>query len=385
MRIYLDNAATSWPKPESVYAAADHWQRVIGAAGGRGVTREANETDRIISSARKGVAQCLGVDDPRRVIFTLNGTDSLNQALHGLLRPGDHVVTTVCEHNSVLRPLSWLQQHRDVAVTVVDCDDRGFVDPDDIRSSIHARTKLIALVHASNVTGAVQPAEEVGAIAAEKGVDFLLDAAQSLGHLPIDVKQIGCTMLAAPGHKGLLGPLGTGVLYLAEGIEQRLEPVRQGGTGTHSEVASQPAELPDRYESGNQNVPGLAGLGAGVAEVLRLGVNAIAEQQAVLTKRLIQALAEVRGLSLYGPSAEQHRIGVVNFNLDGWDPQELATLLDTQWSIQARAGLHCAPHMHAALGTIPAGAVRASLGPFTTADHIDALVSALHELAADGA
>lgn len=382
MRIYLDNAATSWPKPEAVYTAADTWQRTNGAASGRGVTHHANETDRLIASARQGVARLMNVDDPRRIVFTLNGTDSLNLALHGLLRPGDHVVTTVCEHNSVLRPLAWLREHRGVSATYVPCDSLGFVSPAAIEAAITPATKLIALVHASNVTGALQPAEEVGQIASRHGCAFLLDAAQTLGHLPLDVQRLGCDLLAAPGHKGLLGPLGTGVLYLAPGIEERLEPLRQGGTGSRSDNDFQPTELPDRYESGNLNVPGIAGLAAGVNEILQQGLDAIARHQQALTTQLWGQLSEIPGLQLYGPPPDAPRIGVVSFNLAGWDPQELATLLDTQWSIQTRAGLHCAPKMHEALGTLPAGCVRASFGHFSTAEEVASLAAALRELAA---
>lgn len=383
MRIYLDNAATSWPKPESVYAAADRWQRENGAASGRGATRHANESDRIVAAARKSVAQLIAADDPRRIVFTHNGTDSLNLALHGSLRPGDHVVTTVCEHNSVLRPLSWLSQHKEVSVTYVPCDREGYVDPVDIRAAITPRTRMVAMVHASNVTGAVQPVEAVGQIAAEKGMLFLLDAAQSLGHLAVDVSRIGCHLLAAPGHKGLLGPLGTGILYVGDQAERQIEAIRQGGTGTQSDDVNQPSRLPEKLETGNLNVPGLAGLDAGIAEVMRRGVEAIAHQQVELARKLIAKLSEIGGVALYGPAGPSPRIGVVGFNLDGWDPQELATLLDSQWSIQTRAGLHCAPKMHAALGTAPAGCVRVSFGIFSTEKHVDALAEAIGELAGE--
>jgi len=381
MRIYLDNAATSWPKPESVYTASDRWQREIGAASGRGVTREANETDRIIAATRKSIAQLIGADEPRRIVFTHNGTDSLNLALHGLLRPDDHVVTTVCEHNSVLRPLAWLQRSREISVSVVSCGRSGIVEPDDLRAAITPRTRLLALVHASNVTGAIQPAEAVGRIAGEHGLLYLLDAAQSLGHIPVDVRRLGCHLLAAPGHKGLLGPLGTGVLYVSPEAETELQPVRHGGTGTHSDDENQPAALPERYESGNLNVPGIAGLGAGVMEVLNHGVATTAGRQTELTARLLAGLSEIEGATIYGPSDASQRVGVIGFNLQGWDPQELATLLDSQWSIQTRAGLHCAPRMHAALRTMPAGCVRASFGVFNAEQHVDLLLSALHELA----
>jgi cysteine desulfurase / selenocysteine lyase len=380
MRIYLDNAATSWPKPDAVYVASDDWQRRVGAASGRGVTREANETDRLIRGCRQTVARLIGIDEPRRIIFTQNGTDSLNLALHGLLRPGDHVVTTVCEHNSVLRPLAWLKEHRDVATTLVSCDGQGFVNPDEIRRAITPRTRLIVLNHVSNVTGAIQPAEAIGRIAAEYGVNYLLDAAQSLGHVPTDVRKIGCQLLAAPGHKGLLGPLGTGILYVGPGVEQSLFPVRQGGTGSESELDRQPDMLPDRYEAGNLNVPGIAGLAEGIAEVHRRSLADIGLHQSQLVAQLLEGLAGVPALSVYGPKSPIGRSAVVSFNLDSWDPQELATVLDSQWSIQTRAGLHCAPRMHAALGTMPAGTVRASLGAFNTERDVAALIDALRAL-----
>jgi selenocysteine lyase/cysteine desulfurase len=260
-RIYLDNAATSWPKPESVYQAVDDYQRRLGAPAGRGVYAEATEVERLVNNCRKKVAQLINEADPTRVIFTQNGTDSLNLAIHGWLQPGDHVVTSVCEHNSVLRPLRFLAEHRNVSTTYVGCDAQGRVDPGDIRRAIQPQTRLIALTHASNVTGTIQPVEEVGKIAKERGISFLVDAAQTLGHMRVDVQRIGCQMLAAPGHKGLLGPLGTGVLYIAPGVEARLLPIRQGGTGTRSDEDIQPTTLPDRYESGNLNVSGIVGLG----------------------------------------------------------------------------------------------------------------------------
>ena len=377
-RIYLDNAATSWPKPEAVYQVVDDYQRRLGAPAGRGAYSEAAETERIVSTCRKNVAQLVGASDSSRVIFTQNGTDSLNLAIHGWLRPGDHVVTTVCEHNSVLRPLRFLAAHRNVTTTYVRCDAQGFVDPDEICRAIQSSTRMIALIHASNVTGAIQPVEEVGRIAAERGIAYLVDAAQTLGHVPINVERIGCQMLAAPGHKGLLGPLGTGVLYIAPGVEDRLLPIRQGGTGTRSDEDTQPTSLPDRYESGNLNVPGIAGLGAGVSQILSWGISTIEKQARELTSRL---LCEMNGCTFYGPPTASQRAGIVSLNLAGYDPQELASLLDAQWSIQTRAGLHCAPRMHAALGTAPSGTLRLSVGMFNTAEQIDRVIAALREVA----
>ena len=376
-RIYLDNAATSWPKPEAVYAAVDHYQRTLGAPAGRGTYAQAAEVERQVLGCRLALAELLHVSDPRRIVLTFNGTDALNLALYGLLRPGDHVVTSVCEHNSVLRPLAALRDRRQVAVTYVPADRAGRVDPDDIRRACTPRTRVIALVHASNVTGTIQPAEAVGQIAREAGAYFLLDAAQTLGYLPVDVQRMGVHLLAAPGHKGLLGPLGTGLLYVAEGVEAELQPIRQGGTGTHSEEEAQPRELPDRYEAGNLNVPGIVGLQAGVRHVLAAGVEAERARQQRLMTRLLAGLHELDGVQVYGPPDAAGRVGLVSLRWEGLSPQELASVLDAQWSIQTRAGLHCAPRMHASLGTLPEGTLRLSVGHFTTLDQIDTVLAAL--------
>lgn len=378
-RLYLDNAATSWPKPETVYQAVDHYQRSLGAPAGRGSYGEASEVGRIVSSCRRRLANLIGAADATRIVFTLNGSDSLNLALHGILKPGDHVITTVCEHNSVLRPLHFLAEHRQVNTTYVPCDGHGLIDPSAIEQAITPRTRLIAMVHTSNVTGAIQPAQAIGRIAAEHGVLFLLDSAQSLGYIPIDVKTIGCHLLAAPGHKGLLGPLGTGILYTAPGLEERLLPTRQGGTGTTSDSEEVPAALPERYEAGNLNVPGIAGLEAGATYVAEHSATFSADLRR-FSDQLWQGLAELPGLRLYGPPTVDRRVGVISLTIDGFDPQELAALLDAQWSIQTRAGLHCAPRMHAALGTAPSGTLRLSLGHFTTAAEIETTLSAFRDI-----
>lgn len=377
-RIYLDNAATSWPKAEAVYRAVDDYQRRLGAPAGRGAYREAADVERLVGSCRKKIAQFIGASDPNRIIFTANGTDGLNQALHGLLRPGDHVVATVCEHNSVLRPLAALRESLGVATTYVNCDGEGRIDPAAIKAAIKPRTRLIALIHASNVTGVVQPVEDVGRIAQAHGLIYLVDAAQSLGYVPVNVNELGCHLLAAPGHKGLLGPLGTGVLYIAERMERLLTPRKQGGTGTRSDEDVQPLSLPDRYESGNLNVPGIVGLEAGVSHLLESAPQAARND---LTGRLLDGLAGIRNVTLYGPRTSERRLGVVSLNVSGYDPQELAALLDANWSIQTRAGIHCAPRMHAALSTSPAGTLRLSLGHFNTAEDVDAAIAALGEVA----
>jgi selenocysteine lyase/cysteine desulfurase len=263
-------------------------------------------------------------------------------------------------------------------VTYVGCDGQGLVDPADIQAALTPQTKLIALVHASNVTGAIQPVEDVGRIARSAGIPFLVDAAQSLGYVPVAVGRLGCDLLAAPGHKGLLGPLGTGMLYVAPGVEANLLPLKQGGTGTRSDQDEQPDSLPDRYESGNLNVAGIAGLEAGVTFVL----ESPADDLATRTTRLLAGLSPLPGVTLLGPPATARRVGVVSLNVTGYDPQELAALLDANWRIQTRAGIHCAPRMHAALRTAPAGTLRLSPGHFTTSAEIDAAVAAFAEIAA---
>ena len=382
-RIYLDNAATSWPKPEPVYQAVEHYLREIGGPNGRSGYREALEANRIVERARRGVAELIGAADSRHVVFGCNGTDVLNMAIRGLVRPGDHVVTTVCDHNSVLRPLRALREMADVAVTYVPCDAQGFVSPDDIQAALHPDTRLVAVVHASNVTGALQPIGEIGRVVRESDAFFLIDAAQSLGHVPIDVRALDVDLLAAPGHKGLLGPLGTGVLYLRPGVEQELQPLRYGGTGTQSEEDRQPDDLPDKYEPGNHNIAGLAGLAAAADYLAAETIEAIYAHHATLTARLLESLRRIEGLTLHGPDSLTDRTSVVSVTIEGYDPQELAAVLEATHRIQCRAGLHCAPRMHEALGTTAGGGtLRLSPGYATTLDDIELVLAALQDAAA---
>lgn len=381
-RIYLDNAATSWPKPEAVYAAVDHYQRELGATTARGAYREAEEVERRVWLTRRRLADFLGADDPARIIFTANGTESLNLAIHGLVRSGDHVVTSVVDHNSVLRPLRFLAERRAVQVDYVPCDGDGLIDPQSVERMLRPNTRLIALVHASNVTGALQPIEEVGRLAAEHGVFYLVDAAQSLGHLPLDVTRVGAHALAAPGHKGLLGPSGLGVLYIAPGCETSLLPLRQGGTGTRSEEDRQPDTLPDKYEPGNLNVPAVLGLGEGLAFLQQQGLEQVAQHGRELTARLLEGLADIDGVTIYGPRDPRRQVGVVSISLAGFDPRTVAAMLDSTHRIQVRAGIQCAPRMHQTLGTTElGGTVRLSTSVFTTEQDIDAAVDAVATIA----
>ena len=382
-RIYLDNAATSWPKPETVYRAVDHYQRALGAAAGRSHYREAAEAARLVAETRQRLARLIGAASGGHVVFAANGTDAINLALQGLLREHDHVVTTETEHNSVLRPLRHLEKHRHIALTVLPCDREGIVAPDDVRRAIGARTRLVAMIHASNVTGALQPVAEVGAIAATCGVPLFVDAAQSAGHVPIEAAAWHISMLAAPGHKGLLGPLGTGLLYVAPELAGQLTPIRQGGTGTHSESDQQPNGYPEGYEPGNVNVPGIVGLNAGLQYLDNQGIESLRRHEQGLTARLLEGVSSVRGVSVLGPKTAAKRVGVVSITIDGYDPQEVAAMLDATHSIQVRSGLHCAARIHAALGTLDrGGAVRFSTGPFNTLEQIDLTVRSVAEIAA---
>ncbi len=381
-RIYLDNAATSWPKPECVYEAVDGYQREIGAPSGRSGSRAAEGANRIVERARKAIADLVGQEDSNRVIFTSSGTDSLNLAIRGIVRPGKHVVTTMCEHNSVLRPLRYLRDHCQVDVSCVSCDQAGFVSPEAILRALQPNTSLVALVHGSNVTGAIQPVNEIGTLVHDRGALFLIDAAQTLGHEPLSLIESHADLIAAPGHKGLLGPLGTGVLILGKNVEQFLEPLRLGGTGTNSESDQQPGELPYRYESGNLNIPGLAGLAAALDFLLEQGVSKLQTHHRQLATKLLEGLEEIPGITIYGPRADQPRTSVVSFTVAGYDPQELAVALEMSAGIECRAGMHCAPRMHESLGTgASGGTVRLSPGWATTLEEIDATLKAIAEIA----
>ncbi|MDX1963212.1 MAG: aminotransferase class V-fold PLP-dependent enzyme [Pirellulales bacterium] len=369
-RIYLDHAATSFPKPPQVYAAVNMALREWGVAAGRGTTREAVEINRMLSQTRQRLAELLNATDPCGVVFTQNGTAALNQALHGWLRPGDHVICTAADHNSVLRPLAWMAEQTGVSVTCLPCSRSGWVDPDDFSRHWHSNTRLVTISHASNVTGVVQDAAAIGKLAQARNTVFLLDAAQTLGCVPIDVHGWGVDLLAAPGHKGLFGPLGTGILYASPRCQAELRPLLQGGTGTVSESEQQPADWPERMESGNLNVPGIAGLLAGVNWVLETGVARIHADQQQRRRDFVDLLRSAIGerVSLFGCQSLSESVGIVSLNATDWEPQDLAVVLDQQSPrVQIRAGLHCAPRMHATLGTISrGGTARFSWGPLNT-------------------
>lgn len=351
-----------------------------GANPGRGSHEMALRAGRVLLEARKALAELFHVSNPNDIILTMNTTHALNIAIQGLLRPGDHVVTTTVEHNSIRRPLEAMRRLRGVEVTYVRADEAGRVDMRALEEAIRPNTRLVAVTHSSNLLGTVLPVGEIGTITRRRGVRLLVDAAQTAGVLDIDVQAMNIDLLAFPGHKGLMGPQGTGGLYIHPDLE--LEPLLYGGTGSRSESPEQPAARPDRYEAGTPNTVGVAGLAAGVRFVQEQTVRAIREKEDALTRRLMEGLRSVPGVRLLGPGPEEERTAIVSFLLDGYDPAELAFLLDQHFGIAVRAGFHCTPLAHECAGTLGTGAVRASPGYFNTEADIDALIDAVKELAA---
>jgi len=367
MHIYLDNAATSFPKPETVYQAVMHAMREIGASPGRGGHRRSLEAGRLLFQAREAIATLFSIPDSSRIIFTHSATEALNIAVAGALKPGDHVITTSMEHNSLLRPLVALRQ-KGIELTMVTADGMGRVDPDTVRAALRPNTLMLAVGHISNVSGTIQAVDLLAAVAREAGALFLLDAAQSAGHEPIDVVKTGIDLLAVPGHKGLLGPQGTGFLYAAASVA--LKPLLAGGTGSSSTSEEQPDTMPEGFEAGTHNLPGIAGLKAGVEFIREQGVAVIGEKERQLVTSAAHRLAEIPGIRLYGPTNPSGRGGLLSFNLAGMDQSALAFMLDRTYDIAVRAGLHCAPQAHRTLGTFPGGTLRISPGWFTTSEEI---------------
>lgn len=375
---YLDNAATSFPKPEGVYAALDHFARHTLANPGRAGHKMALASEHALSDARHRLNRFFNGKNPDRWAFTLNCTDALNMAFKGSLHDGDHVITTDLEHNSVSRPLVALAEAGRISLTRVPADSGGTIDPEAIRAAIGPKTRLVAITHASNVLGTVQPVAEVGRVVREHDLLFLVDAAQTAGVLPIDVQAMCIDLLAFPGHKSLLGPTGTGALYV--GSRVTIRPWREGGTGGDSLTPTQPTDFPHHLEGGTPNVLGVAGLVAGLNFVEERGVEAIRKHEVELCDRLRSALTELPGFEVFGHTDPARRVGAVSFRWEGLPAPELAGLLDQSFDIAVRPGLHCAPYIHKALGTSPDGLVRVSPGPFNTDADIDHLIDALKQI-----
>lgn len=376
MDIYLDNAATSWPKPEAVYQAVDRFMRQVGATPGRGGHRREEEAQRIADEARAVLADLFRAPEPQGVVFAMNATQGINLALKGLLRPGDHVVTSSIEHNAMWRPLKALER-RGVELTAVACEPDGTLDPAKVEAALQPNTRLVAVLHASNVLGTILPIAEIGAICRRYGILFLVDAAQTAGAVPIDMEAMNIDLLAFAGHKGLHGPHGTGGLVVRPGIE--LETWIEGGSGILSRPETMPEELPARLEAGTQNAAGIAGLLAGVRFVLEQGVDRIRAHEMEMTGLLIEGFRAIPDLTILGPDDLGQRTAVVSVTVEGYFPDQLAAVLDKVFGVATRAGLHCAPQAHRTAGTLECGALRFSPGYFTTAEEIAYAVDALQQ------
>jgi cysteine desulfurase family protein len=378
MAIYLDNAATSWPKHPAVFAAMQEYLAAIGGNPGRSGHSMSMEAARVVFAAREGLSRLFNAASPDRMIFTKNATEAINIILFGLLAAGGHVVTTGMEHNAVMRPLRKLES-MGAALTVVPGDRTGLIDPVDVKKAVTRNTKLIIATHASNVTGTIMPVAAIGRIARECGVPFAVDAAQTAGCVPVDMQAANIDLLAFTGHKSLGGPQGTGGLALAPGVE--LPPLLYGGTGSMSESEYQPEFLPDRLESGTLNAVGIAGLGAAVAEIAKTGIDRIAAHKQALVAMLAAGAAAIPGVTVYGPADPAANAGVVSLNIAGLVCSEAGLALDRAFGIMTRTGLHCAPAAHRTVGTFPQGTVRLSVSQFTTEEEIRQVVSALAKIA----
>ena len=381
--IYFDNAATSWPKPACVAQAMSAFLANEAANPGRAGHRMAVAAEKRLDRVRKQLADLSGNRDPSRVIFTSSCTDALNIALRGLVREGDHVVTTTLEHNSISRPLEALSRRGFITLTRVEFSPAtGTIDPDDVRRAMTSRTRLVAMTHASNVLGTLQPVEAVGKLAREHGARFVIDVAQSIGLADVDMRKTDADAIAFPGHKGLLGPTGTGALCLSARISpEDILPFREGGTGGDSASPTQPAIFPHWLEAGTPNTVGIAGLEAAIDFVVERGSAQLLAHERAAIARIIEAIADLPKIRLFGPKSAENRAGALSIAIDRYSSQEATNILDESFGIAVRPGLHCAPYAHRAIGTFPDGTVRISPGPFTTDDDVAALVAALGEIA----
>jgi len=381
-RVYLDNAATSWPKPEAVYQAVDRTLRHLGAPYGRGSYLEARQVQQLVEQTRENLARMIGASDRRLISFCFSCTDALNMAIQGILTEGGTVVTSVTEHNSILRVLDDYERHQGVSVTRIGCDAAGFIDIPQTLAAIQPSTQLVVLSHAGNVTGAIQDLAPVGELCQKMGVPFLVDGAQSMGQVSVDVNVLKCDMLAASGHKGLLGPLGTGFLYTSSVLAERLKPLRFGGTGASVGGTRQPDSIPEKFEAGNLNVPGIAGLLAGIQFLEGNEGKEAKENYRGLLLRMLAGLKSIPQLKVYGAGELTTRTGVFAVSAHPLiSATDLASVLDSTFHIQTRAGFHCAPSIHDALGTADTGGLlRISPGYFNRGQDLEQLLAAFQAI-----
>lgn len=377
--IYFDNAATSWPKPEAMIKAMTEFNASVGANPGRSGHRLSIEASRIIYNARETIASLLGTDDPHTVIFARNATEGINTIVRGLLIPGDHVITSSMEHNSVMRPLRALEAEG-IELSIVQCSGKGDISPDDVIASIKKNTRMIIITHASNVTGTIMPIAEIAEIARNRDVLVCVDAAQSAGNLTINVLRDNIDFLVFTGHKSLNGPQGTGGFYIRKGLETLISPLERGGTGSRSEFEEHPDFMPDRFESGTPNTIGIAGLGAGAAHVAAIGIDTVRKHEISVTELFLDGISSIKGIKIYGDMNPQRRTALVSFTIEGLSPSEISFELDERFNIMSRPGLHCAPSAHRTIGTFPDGTVRFSFGMFTNKEEIRTAINAIETI-----
>lgn len=378
MGIYLDNAATSYPKPEKVAKAIYEFMINNGTSSGRGSYQKAMKSDFLVYETRKLVGEMFNFKYPKRVIFTSNVTEALNIALRGILKENDHVITSSLEHNAVWRCLKTLEQERNIQITKVKANQEGYTDPKNVEKVIQENTKLIVFTHASNVLGTIQPIKEIGKIAKEKNILFLVDAAQTAGVLNIDIDENNIDLLAFTGHKSLLGPMGTGGLVV--NTQENITPLKAGGTGGDSAYEYQPDYYPNKLETGTLNVSGIAGLREAIKYIKSEGIDKIHSKEQELTEYAINNLSRVKNIKIYGPKKSKDIVGVISFNIDNMRAEDVVYSLDSKYNIMLRAGLHCAPNAHELIGTKEIGAIRLGIGYFNEKEDIDKLVDALNEI-----
>ena len=376
--IYCDNGATSWPKPPQMLAEMTHFINEVGGSPGRSGHTLSMESERIAFGVRNTLSKMFNIADPQQIAFTKNVTEALNYVIQTMVESGDHVITTSLEHNSVMRPLR-LMESKGLELTVVQCDALGFCSVDKIRESIKPNTKMIVINHASNVIGTIQDVTAIGKIARENNLIFVIDSAQSAGLIPIDVEAMNIDFLCFTGHKGLLGPTGTGGVYANPRFA--LKPLMAGGTGSNSDLEVQPEVMPDVWENGTLNIVGIAGLAGSLAFVNQVGVSAIHQREMELTQAFIDGVKDVPGVTVYGPLDAAKKTAVTSINIDGVVCSEVGDILDRAFGIMTRTGLHCAPAAHKTIGTFPKGTVRFGFSYFTTMEEIQKVIEAVKEIA----
>ena len=377
--VYLDNAATVYPKPKEIIDFMLQFYSEKGVNPGRSGYELCQEAGDLLFNTRKLMTQFFHGTDPNRLVFTYNASDSLNIIINGILKSGDHVITSNLEHNSVIRPINHLIQEQNVEADYIPFDDQGFIDPEDIKRKIKKNTRLVIINHGSNVIGTVQPIGEIGQICKERGVTFAIDSAQTAGIIPIDIQEMNIDVIAFTGHKSLLGPTGIGGIYVREGIE--ITQTRSGGTGVHSAYPFHLKEYPYRLEVGTQNILGVAGLYAGQKHIEKIGLNNIYKKEMELLNLLIDGVSEINNVIIYGSKSLNNRLPVLSLNIKGYDPEDVGLFLDVDHNIAVRTGLHCAPKVHEQLGTAPRGSVRFSIGPANTMNDIEQAIDAVKAIA----